>query len=191
VLYESFSQNPWLPSMGILIRHRSDAAALLPSIRETLRSVDPTVPLTDVVPLSAILARNTVEARHYAILLALFSLIALTIAAVGVYATVSYAVARRMREMGIRRAVGAGGAGVAALVLRRAMAEAGTGAVIGIAIALVASRALESLLFEITPSDPLTYAIVAAVLLGSAVIACAAPAARAMRADPLAILRAD
>jgi putative ABC transport system permease protein len=163
----------------------------VPAVREAVRSVDPTVLIEDMSPLPAILAENTVETRHYAILLGVFSLIALAIAAVGVYATVSYAVTRRLREMGIRRAVGARGSDVATLVLRRAMLQAAAGAAIGLSLALAAARSLESLLFEITPADPATYAIVVAVLLAAALAACAAPAIRATRADPLAILRTD
>jgi predicted permease len=191
VFYDAFPQNPWLASLDMMIRHDGDAAALVPAVREAVRSVDPTVLIEDMSPLPAILAENTVETRHYAILLGVFSLIALAIAAVGVYATVSYAVTRRLREMGIRRAVGARGSDVATLVLRRAMLQAAAGAAIGLSLALAAARSLESLLFEITPADPATYAIVVAVLLAAALAACAAPAIRATRADPLAILRTD
>jgi predicted permease len=191
VLYDSFYQNPWLASVEMLIRHDGDAASIVPAIRDALHATDPTVPIEDIAPLSAILAEQTVEERHYAILLGVFSLIALAIAAVGVYATVSYAVTRRLREMGIRRAVGARGADVAALVIRRGMLHTMTGAAIGVLLALASARALESLLFEITPADPATYAVVCTVLLCAALLACALPALRAMRADPLAILRSD
>jgi predicted permease len=191
VLYDSFGQNPWIASVDMLIRHDGDAASIVPAIREAVAETDASVPIDDMAPLPAILAEKTMEERHYAILLGVFSLIALAIAAVGVYATVSYAVTRRLREMGIRRAVGASGYDVATLVLRRAMLQAAAGAAIGLSIALAAARSLESLLFEITPADPTTYAVVCAVLLGAALLACALPAARAMRADPLAILRTD
>lgn len=190
-IYESFLQNPWLPAMSILVRHDGDAAGIVPGIRDALRGTDPSVPLLGVAPLTAILARNTAEERRYAILLSVFSLVALAIAAVGVYATTSYAVARRLREMGIRRAVGARGLDVAGLVVRRSLTEAGAGAAAGVLIALAAARTLDSLLFQITPSDPATYIAVVAILLGCAFIACMAPAVRAMRADPLAILRED
>jgi putative ABC transport system permease protein len=191
VLYDSFYQNPWLASVDMLIRHEGDASSIVAGVREALRATDPTVPVWDVAPLTAMLAEKTVEERHYAILLGLFSLIALAIAAVGVYATVSYAVTRRLREMGIRRAVGARGSDVAVLVIRRGLLLTVAGAGIGVLLALAGARALENLLFEITPSDPATYAAVCAVLLVAALLACALPAVRAVRADPLAILRTD
>jgi putative ABC transport system permease protein len=191
VLYDSFYQNPWLASVDMLIRHEGDASSIVAGVREALRATDPTVPVWDVTPLPAMLAEKTVEERHYAILLGLFSLIALAIAAVGVYATVSYAVTRRLREMGIRRAVGARGSDVAVLVIRRGLLLTLAGAGIGVLLALAGARALENLLFEITPSDPATYAAVCAVLLVAALLACALPAVRAVRADPLAILRTD
>ncbi len=191
VLYESYLQNPWLPSIDVLVRHDGDAATVLPAIRRALRAVDPAVPLGAVAPLPELLARNTVEPRHYAILLGVFSLVALAIAAVGVYATVSYTVARRFREMGIRRAVGARGGHVARLVIGRALAQTSAGALLGLALAAVAVRTLEGLLFEITPSDPATWIAVTAVLLATALLASALPALRAMRADPLTILHGD
>lgn len=191
VFYESYLQNPWLPSLDVLLRHEGDLAAIVPSIRAALRSADPTVPLADLMPLETLLAAGTAEQRHYALLLGIFSLIALAIAAVGVYATVSYAVARRLREMGIRRAVGARREDVAWLVIGRGMRQSGTGAALGIALALSVTRYLDNLLFEISPFDPLTFVMVGGVLLGTAFVACLVPAVRAMRADPLAILRAD
>jgi predicted permease len=189
VLYESFLQNPWLPSAAVLVRHEGDARSLMPAVRDALRSASAATPLGEVASLSDLVARNTVEERHYAVLLAIFSVVALSIAAVGVYATVACAVARRLRELAIRLAVGARGADVMALVLRRGMLQAGAGAILGLALATVATGALEGFLFEVTPADPLTFVGAAAVLFLAALLACLVPALRATRVDPLTILR--
>jgi predicted lysophospholipase L1 biosynthesis ABC-type transport system permease subunit len=191
VLYESFYQNPWLPSMDLLVRHEEAGPTFLAAVREALHAVDPTVPLSSMTSLEAVLARNTVEPRHYAILLGVFSLVALLIAAVGVYATVSYTVARRLREIGIRRAVGAPGGHVVGLVIGRAMAQASAGAALGLGLATFAVHSLEDLLFEIAPSDPATWASVTVVLLGAALAASVLPAVRATRVDPLMVLHGD
>lgn len=189
LLYESFLQNPWLSALTMIVRHDVKAAALAPRIRTASHATDPRVPLANVVPLDQVVARNTARERHWAILLALFSGLALAIAVVGVYATMSFTVARRMRELGIRRAMGAGGGTVVTLVFRRGMALAVSGILIGAGMALVTARTLHGLLFEIAPSDPATYVAVGAVLLAAALGACALPAIRALKADPLTVLR--
>ncbi|MGD8329997.1 MAG: ABC transporter permease [Acidobacteriota bacterium] len=189
VLYEAYAQNPWLPSMSLLVRYRGDAAAAGPAVRAALRAVDPTVPLGDAVSLTDLVARNTVQERHYALLLGTFSLIALAIAAVGVYATVSYTVTRRLREMAIRVAVGARAGDVMRLVIGRGLLQVVTGVLLGCVLALIATGVLESLLFGITPSDPATYLLAAAVLIVVALAACVVPALRATRVDPLTIMR--
>jgi len=191
MFYESYSQNPWLPGIHMLIRYGGDVTAIVPAIRSALRATDPTVALDEVMPLPDVLAADTLEERHYALLLGVFSTLALAIAAVGIYATVSYTMARRVREMGIRRAVGARGSDVVSLVMRHGLLHAAAGAAIGTGVALVAARSLESLLFDITPSDPVTFIIVGTVLLCTALLACLAPAVRAARADPLSILKGD
>jgi len=173
----------------MIIRYEGALSAVMPAMKEAMHATDATVPLTDVLPLSEVLAADTVEQRHDMLLLAVFSSLALAIAAVGVHATGSCTVAGRLRETGLRRAVGARGTDVISLIIRRGMALVATGAIIGIGVALIAARAIESLLFGITPSDPVTFIVVAAVLLGSALVACLVPALRAARADPLSVLR--
>lgn len=191
VIYESFLQHPWLPSVGMLVRHDGDARGLPTAIRQAVHEVDPSVPVSDIRPLADLLGQHTEEERDWAVLLGVFSLAALVIAAMGVYATMSYTVARRIREMGIRRAVGARRGHVVGLVLGRGLLLTTVGVVIGTGLALAATRVLSGILFEITTSDPATYVVVAVVLLGAALVACALPAVRATRADPLAVLREE
>ncbi len=187
--YHSWYQDPWMPSMAFLFRYSGDAAALTPALREAAVRADVNVPLTDVSALADRVGENTVEERHYALLLSLFSLIALGIAAVGVYATVTFTVSTRLEEVGIRRAVGAGGADVVALVVRRGLLQAIVGVGLGVVIALLASKILAGLLFEVAPTDPLSFAVVATILVAVAVAASLVPAMRAARVDPLMVLR--
>lgn len=191
VFYESFLQDPWLPSMTILVRHEPGAQGLPAAIRKTMRDVDPTVPITELARVRDLIAEHTAEERYYALILGLFSAVALGIAAVGVYATMSYAVTRRMREMGVRRVVGAASASIATLVLRRGAAQAGAGVLLGLAVAAGSSKLLSELLYGVTPLDPLTYAAVACMLTLVALLACALPAKRAAGADPMVILRSE
>jgi putative ABC transport system permease protein len=191
VFYESFLQNPWLP-LSIMIRHAETVPATLASgIRQAIHEVDRTVPIRDIEPLGDVLGRHTSTERGWAVLLSVFSLAALLIAAVGVYATMSHTVALRLREMGVRRAVGAGGHQVAWLILARGMGLTLLGLVVGAGLALAATRSLGSLLFEISPSDPATYLAVGIVLLTAAAAACVLPALRASRANPVSILRSE
>jgi hypothetical protein len=191
LFYEDFYQDPWLPSMALVLRVQGDAGLVVPALRDAARATDPSIPVIEVGLLTDVLGQNTVQQRHYALLLGLFSALALCIAAVGVYATMSYAVSARLREMGIRRAVGARTGDVLSLILRRALTQAGAGVALGLALALMVSRFLKPLLFGITPSDPVTYVVVGAGLMGVAVVACLPPARRAMQVHPVAVLRQE
>ena len=191
VFYESFLQNPWLPSMAMLVRHRPEAIGVPEAIRAALRQVDAAVPVTEMSNLGDRFIEHTSEQRYFALLLGLFSVVALGIAAVGLYATMTYTVVRRLPEMGVRRAVGAGSAAIVALVVRRGLVQAASGVVLGLGVAAFSSRLLTTLLFEIAPLDPSTYLAVAGVLLTVALVACLMPAHRAARVDPLSILRGE
>ncbi len=168
----------------------TDETAGVNAIRETLRRADPDVP-----PRLALMAdrvRGSLAERRFMLyLLGGFAFVALSLAAVGIYGVVSYSVARRTREIGIRLALGAEPGDVRRAVQVRAMGMVAVGVVVGIVAAAVATRLLTSMLYGVSPTDPLTLAAVAAALLGAAWIAAALPASRSTRVDPLRAMRAD
>jgi putative ABC transport system permease protein len=138
-----------------------------------------------------LVARQLTQPRTGALLLAAFSAIALLLAAIGIYGVVMLAVRHRTTELGVRLALGALPAQVRRLVLRDALLMIATGAAFGLAGAIAGTRVLGSLLFDVSPTDPLTLAAVCFVLLGVGLAAAYAPAARATRIDPAAALRSD
>jgi ABC-type antimicrobial peptide transport system permease subunit len=136
-----------------------------------------------------VVAASTGETRFYGALLGAFAGLALGLAAVGIYGVMSYAVASRTREIGIRLALGAQRGGVFALVMARGARLTAAGVALGIGGALAATTGLEKLLYGVTPTDPVTLASVTALLAGVALLACWLPARRAMRVDPAVTLR--
>jgi len=158
-------------------------------IRGAMRAVDPDLPLDRLRQLRDIVSMSVARPRFYMSLIASFAIIALVLAAVGIYGVISYTVSQRSRELGIRIALGASGTNVMAHVLRPGLALAASGVGIGIVASLALTRLIASLLFGVTPVDPVTFGAVAAVLLGVAVAACAVPARRASRVDPLVAMR--
>jgi ABC-type antimicrobial peptide transport system permease subunit len=141
--------------------------------------------------LENVVNESVAQRRFSMLLLGLFALIALFLAAVGLYGVVAYTVSQRTQEIGLRMAIGAEGRDVMRLVLGGGMRLALVGVVIGIAGALALSRLVRSMLFHVTPFDPATYAATALLLLGVAALACYVPARRAMRVDPLTALRQE
>jgi putative ABC transport system permease protein len=129
--------------------------------------------------------------RFLSQLLAIFALVALTLAAIGTYGVLSYLVTERRREIGIRVALGATAGGIVRMVLRQGLAISGIGVVVGVLGALGFARLTQSLLFGVSPTDPATYAAVGAVIMLVALIACLVPAQRAMRVDPLEAIRIE
>jgi len=156
-----------------------------------MRKIDPELSVDDIRPMDSRIADSLVVRRSPALLAAVFSGLALLLTAIGTYGVLSYAVAQRRREIGVRMALGAQRTAVVWLVLRGALAVAAVGVVIGGPLALGAGRALRSLLYGIAPASPLVLGGAAAALVGVAIIASAAPAWRASRVDPLIALRSD
>jgi ABC-type antimicrobial peptide transport system permease subunit len=142
-----------------------------------------------MITLDALIARNTAEPLFQARLLAVFSLFALALAAIGIYGVLSHAVAMRTQEIGIRMALGAERRDVMRMVMRRTLALAATGVVIGTGGALLATRVLAKLLFEVKPTDAVTFLAVIFVLILVAIAAGWIPARRATRVDPMVALR--
>jgi putative ABC transport system permease protein len=178
-------------AMSLVVRTHGDAAARVPALRQAIWSVDKDQPIIRVTMMDDLLA-GTVAGRRFAlILLQAFALTALILAASGIYGVLAGSVAERTREIGVRSALGASRGSILRLVLREGMLLTGFGIALGLAGALVASQALVTLLFGISPLDPLTYMGVIALMMAVSVIACWTPAWRAVRLDPATTLRAE
>ena len=185
----------YLPGYGLhavlLVRSTLDPQSLAPVVHNTVLSVDPTQPIYHIQTLDEILSDSVARQRMTATLLGSFALLTLVLAAIGTFGVLSYSVAQRTREIGIRMAVGADRTHILKLVFRRAAFFSATGIIAGIAIALLSSRLLNSLLFETTATDPASALLSIAALLIVTLIAVSIPAARAASVDPVEALRSE
>jgi predicted permease len=178
-------------TMTLAVRALGDEPALMTPLRRAVAEVDPSLPLYDLGTMQGRVMDSLAESRFSTLLLTIFGAIALILAAIGVYGVISYGVAPRTQEIGIRMALGARHGDVLALVVRHGAALAGTGLLLGLAAALALSGLLSSLLFEVSPTDPPTFAAGLVVLSLVAVLAAVLPARRAARTDPAVALRND
>jgi predicted permease len=176
-------------AMMIFIRTTGDPASLGPAVRRAIREVAPRYPIYDMKTLAARTAGATAQARFSSLLLALFAVVALSLAALGIYGVMSLAVTQRTREIGIRMALGADTGRVMRLVVGEGVALAAWGAALGLAGALLTTRVLRSLLFDVQPSDPMTYFAVIILLGAAACLASWIPARRATHVEPTQALR--
>ena len=190
-VYISYLQEPQAWPRVIFVRRAGDPAALAPVVRQQIRAVNRNVIITDSKPMRERIAEVASKTRFSATLLAVFASLALVLAGVGIYGVMSYSVAQRTREMGIRVALGARPGDLVRLILGRGLALTLAGLAIGAAAALGLTRLMSTLLFEVKPSDAPTYALSAAVLGAVALLACYIPARRAASADALAALKAE
>ena len=174
----------------LVVRSEAPASALLPAIRRAVRRADPDQPISDVRALPDVVGDETAPRLTQLRLLATLATIALLIAGVGLHGLLAFAVSNRLRELGVRRALGAQSGRILALVLREGLALAAAGVVIGVAIAYAAARGMSALLAGVRPGDPATFAAAAALCLAMAVAGCLRPALRAARVDPATALRA-
>jgi putative ABC transport system permease protein len=168
-----------------------DPSRLVAPVQRLVRELDPALPLTDVQTMSAVLAAATQQQRFTMALMAAFALLALTLAAVGLYGVIAYAVSRRTREIGIRLALGSDARRVRGLVLSEGMRPACLGVALGLVGAALLTRFLRSLLYEVAPLDAATFVLVPLLLLVVAGLAVLVPAARASRLEPVEALRAE
>jgi putative ABC transport system permease protein len=175
----------------LVVRTSADAAAVTASLRTTLRALDPEVPFFGAGTLEDTVSESLASPRFTSRLVALFGSVALLLALIGVHGVLSYSVAQRVPEMGIRMALGAERSSVTRAVVGEGLRLGLAGAALGLLGALAASRLLESLLFGVTATDPATYAVVLVAVLGAALLASFFPALRASRTDPLSALRSD
>ena len=166
-----------------------DPRALAGQVRQQMNEIDPSLPLADVRLMDDVLSRAQARPRFLTLLLTLFSVIALAIATVGIYGVVSYSVARRTKEFGLRMVLGAQTGDVLGLVMKQGAGMIAIGVACGLLLALFFTRLMASLLFGVTPTDLATFASVTAVLFGVALAACYIPARRATKVDPIQTLR--
>jgi predicted permease len=174
---------------ALLIRSRLDPVAMMNAVRREVQSVDPDQPVFTVQTVEEMLARATWPYRIFGSLFAIFALIALVLSAVGLYAVMAYSVTQRTAEIGVRMALGADRRQVSWLVLRRGLLQLAIGLTLGLAGAYGLSQVLTELLAGVTPTDPLTFAAITALLTAVAGAACLLPARRASRLDPVVALR--
>ena len=181
------------PGMTMLVRTTGDPVALTPAIRATVASLDASLPLFDVRTMDEHLRNGQalLFTRIGAAFASVFGLLALVLAMIGVYGVVSYAVAQRTREIGVRVALGATLPGILGLVVRHGLRLAWSGVAVGIVVSFAVSGVLASILYGVKPHDPLVLGGVAGLLTAIAIVACLAPARRATRIDPITALRAE
>jgi len=178
--------------MTLVVRTTTDdPAALAPSLRTAVWDADGNVAVSEVQTMTEVVARATASPRFYLMLLGSFAAAALALAAVGIYGVMSYSVARRRSEIGIRMALGARRGDVIRLVMREAVGVAALGGAAGLVTAALLSRLMGALLYGVGTTDPLTFAIVCAILAAVALLATYIPARRAVGIDPLQALRAE
>jgi len=173
----------------VVIKTTQAPEALITAARQQVQALDPEQPIYDVRTLAEMRDNSIAPQRLNLTLLAVFAGVALTLAVIGLYGVLAYAVAQRQREIGVRMALGAQRRDVLGLVVGHGMRLTGIGVILGLAGALALTRVLKSLLFEIKPFDPVTFLTVTALLAGVALLACWIPARRAARVDPIEALR--
>jgi len=187
-IYLPYQQNSW--GWGnFVVRTKSDPASMATSFREQIRAGDKTVTLTNVQPLTQAISETVAQPRFYTFLFGIFGGLGLLLTVTGVYGLISYTVAQRTQEIGIRMALGATRQDVVRLVLAQGIVLAVAGVAIGLGVSFALARLIASLLFEVKATDLLTFSVAALVLLGAAILASYVPARRATRIDPLVALR--
>jgi putative ABC transport system permease protein len=185
------SGDGWPGMYSLIVRTVANPDALIPAVKQRIWAIDPKLPIHDASDIHERLAESISRQRFFLTLMVLFASSATVIAAIGIYAVFAYSVAQRTHELGVRRAIGATSAQIGHLVLNEAIALAVAGACVGLAAAWMMSRTLESLLFHVTPTDPAALTAAALVLVLLAIVACYVPARRAMRVDPLIMLKVE
>jgi len=189
-IYTPFAQTSFLWS-NLMIRTTVPPQTLFRSVRNAVASVDPALEPANFRTMNDLVSESVAQPRFNTTLLAAFAALALLLAAVGIYAVIAYSVTQRTHEIGVRLALGARKGDVIRLVLRQGMTPALAGAAIGLAGAWAMTRLISGLLFEVSATDPATFAAVTLLLLAIALLACWIPARRAAKVDPMIALRRE
>jgi putative ABC transport system permease protein len=189
-LYVPHRQLP-TSDMSLIVRCTADPLALAPAVQQQVWDIDRDLAPTRIKTMEQLLSESVAQPRFRTVLLGLFAGLALALAAIGIYGVISYNVAQRTQELGIRMALGAQSRDLLRLVLRQGMTLALVGVVTGLAGALALTRLLKTLLFGVSATDPLTFAAIAFLLAAVALLACWIPARRATKVDPMVALRRD
>jgi len=179
----------WLRWMTIVVRAKAGPLSLIAPIRSRIAEVDRAQPIYDIVTMEQLLSKSITQPRFSTALFGLFALLALTLVAVGLYGVMSFAVAQRAHEIGLRIALGAKMRDVLTLVIGRGMKLTLLGIAIGLTGAIALTGVLKTLLFNVSATDPITFAGMAGLLLVVALLACYLPARRATKVDPMIALR--
>jgi predicted permease len=189
-IYMTAAQGPrFFPTISLIVRVDGDPLGYAGAVQRIIRDVDPHQPIRLIRSMTEIIALTVGDRRQQTTLLVVFGVLALIIASLGLYGLLAQTVSARGREIGIRMALGATWRSVMRMVMSRGMLLTGAGVGIGAMLAWSLTRAMESLLYGVGASDPLTFALVAGLLAAVAAVACAIPAVRAARVDPMLVLR--
>jgi ABC-type antimicrobial peptide transport system permease subunit len=172
-----------------MVRVDDDPLGYAPAVQRIIRAVDPEQPIRLIRPMTEVIALTVGDRRQQTTLLVVFGVLALVIASLGLYGLLAQTVSARAREIGIRMALGATWRSVVQMVMSRGIVLTGAGVAIGAAVAWSITRAMETLLYGVGAADPLTFAAVAGLLAVVSAVACAIPAMRAARVDPMLVLR--
>ena len=176
-------------SVDLVVRAKLPVKALVSRVRAALKEIDPTLPTAEFQTLGEIVDRAVSPKRLITLLLGGFSWLALVLASLGIYGVISYSVSQRTQEMGIRLAIGSPRTAVLKLIIGEGMKLTAMGVVIGLIVSLVLTRTMQALLFDVSATDPLTFAANAFLLTAVAALACSLPARRAAKIDPMEALR--
>jgi predicted permease len=174
---------------NLVVRVRGQAANLIPSVRTEILALDPTLAVSQIKPMSAQIGNAVAATRLASTLISVFGLVALLLASMGLYGVMAWVVTRRTHEVGIRMALGAQVSDVLSLILKQGMFLTAIGVVIGLGLSFIFTRLIESQLFGVSATDPLTFTAIALLLIAVAFLACYVPARRATKVDPLVALR--
>jgi putative ABC transport system permease protein len=189
-IYFPYAQHP-VGRMQVAVRSAVPPASLSAAVRRAVKELDGTIPLFGVRPMVEVVSGSIGRQKFIAVLIGIFAAVALALAAVGLYGVIAYGVSQRTHELGVRVALGATTESVSGMIVREGLVVTGAGLVIGLGAALLSGGVLTSLLYEVKPSDPVTLAAVAAVLVLVAALASYLPARRAARVDPIIAMRGD
>lgn len=187
-MYVPYMQNPWA-FMTVVLRTTVPPDNLAPAVRNEVWNVDKNQPVDKIMTLDQVLYESVAQPRLYMFLLTLFAALAIVLSAAGIYGVMSYIVSQRTHEIGVRLALGAHPNDILKMVVRQGMFVVLIGIIVGLIASAALTRSMSSLLYDVSTTDPATFAVVLCLLVGVALLACYLPARRATKVDPLTALR--